>query len=782
MAEGNPPNPTNPTTEVRRKISPYDLTSADNPGAVISNPLLKGTNYDEWACGMKTALCSRKKFGFLDGSIERPAEGSPDLEDWWTIQALLVSWIKMTIDPVLRSNISHRDVAKDLWDHLKKRFSVMNGPKLQQIKAELACCKQRGLAIESYYGKLTKIWDSMASFRPLRTCKCGKCECDLGSIQEKDREEDKVHQFLFGLDDTLFRTVRSSLISRVPVQPLEEVYNIVRQEEDLIRNGTKMLEEQPDVSAFAVQMRPRSNQFQGDKEKGVICKHCNRGGHASDSCYAVIGYPDWWGERPRSRSLQGRGRGGASSSGGRGRGASTYANRVLVPNLDTTEQANYVVTDQDREAVSGFTESQWRSLKNIINAGKEVGTEKLTGKSCSPSWIMDTGASHHLTGKYEILTNVRDMDPVLIVLADGRERVSVKEGSVRLGSDLEMKYVFYVEEFQSDLISIGQLMDENHCVLQMADHFLVVQDRTTRTLIGAGTRVGGTFHFRSTEIAASVTTKEEKKYELWHNRMGHPAAKVVGLLPEISVSVSSTNLNKADVVFSESEFPFSSPVSMESVNVEEEENRLWAPISQGPLEEEVACNLGPQSSGPLNINLNEAQSEERPSNNGVTVPTIVQQSNAGTSENRPDSSTIDPVPSTKTATAPPTKPTKRTRSVRAQKAPAPVEPPETRQSKRKREAPVTLRDFVVNSAACVKNDSSSAKVQYPISKQDSKIRFSASHTAYMTTIATAKEPKSYKAAIKDERWRNAMVGLRVICFSRKISNSSTIYALINLFP
>ena len=170
------------TTEVKRKILPYDLHSTDNPGAVISHPLLKGTNYDEWACGMRTALSSRKKFGFIDGSIKRPDDGSPDLEDWWTIQALLVSWIKMTIEPALRSNISHRDVAKDLWDHLKRRFSVLSGPRIQQIKAKLACCKQRGLAIEAYFGKLNRIWDSMASYRPLHVCKCGNCTCDLGTL------------------------------------------------------------------------------------------------------------------------------------------------------------------------------------------------------------------------------------------------------------------------------------------------------------------------------------------------------------------------------------------------------------------------------------------------------------------------------------------------------------------------------------------------------------------------------------------------------------------------
>jgi len=111
---------TSAATEVRRTISPYDLTSADNPGAVISHPLLKGSNYEEWACGFRTTLISRKKYGFLDGSISKPEETSPDFEDWTTIQALLVSWIKMTIEPTLRSTISHRDVAQDLWETSEK--------------------------------------------------------------------------------------------------------------------------------------------------------------------------------------------------------------------------------------------------------------------------------------------------------------------------------------------------------------------------------------------------------------------------------------------------------------------------------------------------------------------------------------------------------------------------------------------------------------------------------------------------------------------------------------
>lgn len=139
-----------------------------------------------------------------------------------------------------------------------------------------------------------------------------------------------------------------------------------------------------------------------------------------------------------------------------------------------SEQANCVITDKDRDGMSGLNDTQWRTLVNLLNGGASTSnggnggpsTEKLTGKSSSSSWILDSGASHHLTGKYHLLHDVRKMEqPVLVILADGRQRVSDKEGTVVLGPNLILKYVFYVEEFQSDLISVGQLMDENGCVV-----------------------------------------------------------------------------------------------------------------------------------------------------------------------------------------------------------------------------------------------------------------------------------------------------------------------------
>lgn len=88
--------------------------------------------------------------------IKRTEEKSSDLEDWWIINSLLVLWIQNTIETTLHSTISHVEVVEDLWACIRERFSISNGPRYN-MKEDLAECKQKGLAIVDYRGKLMKL-------------------------------------------------------------------------------------------------------------------------------------------------------------------------------------------------------------------------------------------------------------------------------------------------------------------------------------------------------------------------------------------------------------------------------------------------------------------------------------------------------------------------------------------------------------------------------------------------------------------------------------------------
>jgi hypothetical protein len=156
----------------KKTPSPYDLHSNDNPGSVITQVQLRGENYDEWARAMRTSLRARRKWGFIDGTIKQPEEGSPEIEDWWTVQSMLVSWILNTIELNLRSTISYFENAKDFWGDIKDRLSVVNGPRIQQLKSDLAECKQGGMTMVAYYGKLKTLWDELSNYEQTLICTC----------------------------------------------------------------------------------------------------------------------------------------------------------------------------------------------------------------------------------------------------------------------------------------------------------------------------------------------------------------------------------------------------------------------------------------------------------------------------------------------------------------------------------------------------------------------------------------------------------------------------------
>ena len=76
------------------------------------------------------ALHAKKKYGFIDGTIEQPVDDLLDLEDWWAVNSMLVSWVFNTIEPTLCSTISHMENVRDLCEDIRQCFSICNGPRV----------------------------------------------------------------------------------------------------------------------------------------------------------------------------------------------------------------------------------------------------------------------------------------------------------------------------------------------------------------------------------------------------------------------------------------------------------------------------------------------------------------------------------------------------------------------------------------------------------------------------------------------------------------------------
>lgn len=242
----------------------------------------------------------------------KPASDSPYLEDWMANNHLLVGWIKQTIDLKVRSSLSTREIAKDLWDIIKKRFSLKSGARLQQLRNSLATCKQNGSTVDDYFGRLTKIWDGITECMNTKTCTCNKCECDLNTAHEKEKEILRVHAFLSGLDDSAHGVIRSQICAISPLPDLYSVYQTVSQNETLRLNTTTdtpvmsfTAQTSSNRKSGSVYTRDVSKQnygestcsrgAQGNRDWLKQCSLCGRPGHEASACFKVIGYPEWWG-------------------------------------------------------------------------------------------------------------------------------------------------------------------------------------------------------------------------------------------------------------------------------------------------------------------------------------------------------------------------------------------------------------------------------------------------------------------------------------------------------
>src|SRR5690606_32448310 len=121
----------------------YTLHPSDNPGALITPVILKGDNYSEWATEFCNSLQAKQKIGFINGTIPKPLT-NPDLTRWVSANSKIVGWIRTSIDPTVRSTVSHVPHAYQLWESLKRRFSVKNSVRKHLLENEITNCKQNG--------------------------------------------------------------------------------------------------------------------------------------------------------------------------------------------------------------------------------------------------------------------------------------------------------------------------------------------------------------------------------------------------------------------------------------------------------------------------------------------------------------------------------------------------------------------------------------------------------------------------------------------------------------
>lgn len=139
---------------------------------------------------MTLSLKAHREYVFIDRTIKKLPEPKK-LLDWETVNSMIVSWIIRSMDEKLVVFIPYHFEVKLLWDYLKKRFCVANGPRLQQLRVDITRCVQtKGMSVEDYLNKMTGLYDEYVILKPLHAYLCGLCTRNVAKKFVVDREED----------------------------------------------------------------------------------------------------------------------------------------------------------------------------------------------------------------------------------------------------------------------------------------------------------------------------------------------------------------------------------------------------------------------------------------------------------------------------------------------------------------------------------------------------------------------------------------------------------------
>ncbi|KAK2986445.1 hypothetical protein RJ640_011883 [Escallonia rubra] len=458
-----------------------------------------------------------------DAETSKPKHIDPTSEYYLSSQA--------NSDPPICATVSRLNEAKLIWDSLKTRYSIPNRPRIYKLWSDASMTTQGGASVMTYYTKLLGMWDELLTLSPLESCGCPK-----GTEKMNWYQDLQTYQFLMGLDDK-YATLRTQIINMDSFPNIDRVYAMVMQEESH-RGITGSRDTTPTVG-FHAQNRPptaRSSSLVsatvGDPDctptERPWCTFCHRVGHTQEKCYHRLGI-----------ALSGKGR-------GRGRGSPAMSQNVvgsssgpLQASTAATQNNSHSLGQTQAAATStlpGLTPEQMQCLITFMESSPS-GTNSLVCKSLptTHTWLIDSGVSHHMTGNLNFFSSIWDIPPSPVGLPDGLQTNAIKAGSVSLADSITIRHVLYVPNLAVNLISVSCLATDVNCFVAFSHDICVLQDRTSKSLIGLGKMYWGVFIFQPLSTATVVAVSESESYELWHRRMGHPSSQPLIHLPTVSV-------------------------------------------------------------------------------------------------------------------------------------------------------------------------------------------------------------------------------------------------------
>ena len=163
--------------------------------------------------------------------------------------------------------------------------------------------------------------------------------------------------------------------------------------------------------------------------------------------------------------------------------------------------------------------TQVAKFASISSVGQTSNASACLSHSSGP-WILDSGASDHLSSNKDIFSSLTTTSPLpMITLANGSQTMAIGIGSTCPLPSLPITSILYVPDCPFNLISISKLTRNLNCLITFSNNYVTLQDRSTRKTIGIGREFQGLFHLSSPSSSIACISMDTPL--LIHSHLGH---------------------------------------------------------------------------------------------------------------------------------------------------------------------------------------------------------------------------------------------------------------------
>ncbi|GKB75453.1 serine carboxypeptidase S28 family protein [Tanacetum coccineum] len=144
------------------------LHPPDGPGTLVVNEKLIGAqNFRSWKRSVEIALPTKRKLGFIKGTVPRSPDDASLQERWDTCNNLVISWLMNSVSESTAKSIMFIGTAHAIWLQLETRFALSNGSHKYKLNREIYDTMQAGKSVSEYYTSMKCIWEELDSMNQL---------------------------------------------------------------------------------------------------------------------------------------------------------------------------------------------------------------------------------------------------------------------------------------------------------------------------------------------------------------------------------------------------------------------------------------------------------------------------------------------------------------------------------------------------------------------------------------------------------------------------------------